>query len=418
MASCVSPAFDPASGDAGLNVPALLGRSLGHVYCGVYARVVQPGRIEPCDRVEDAGPAPTAARDGAAAETAPPVSNWPRMADVVERIPESCSVVSFWLDDALASLRPSPRAGQHLRVHLTGDDGRAAWRAYTISGVEGSRLRLSVKRDGVVSRRLHDVLLPGSRVLVSGPHGDVHLQAESDEARPVVLLSAGIGITPTLAMLRELVAFGSRRPTTVRHVARDETDLALWAEARDLMGRLPGATVQLYLSRGGADACAAAGATPGRMRFDPAWVDALRLQDADVYLCGPAGFLADARNALALGGVQPERVHVEVFTSPAARAQPADGGSGAADLAPGPFRVRYAASGVEATWTREAGTLLDLAEAAGLVPPANCRSGACGSCKALLLAGSVAHLVEPVLPVGPVTAYLCCAVPISDVVLA
>jgi hypothetical protein len=414
---CRATSVDPASGDASLNVPALLGRSLGHVFCGVYARVVQAGRIEPGDMVEDAGPAPTAARDGAAATTAPPVADWPRMADVVERIPESDSVVSFWLDDSLAALRPPAKAGQHLRVHLVGDDGRAAWRAYTISGVEGSRLRLSVKRDGALSRWLHDALLLGGRVLVSGPHGDVHLQAGPDQARPLALLSAGIGITPTVAMLRELVASGSRRPTTVRHVARDEADLALWAEARDLAGRLPGATAQLHLSRGGAGACAAAGATPGRMTFDPAWVDALRSQDADVYLCGPTGFLADARNALALGSVQPERVHVEVFASPAGRALSPDGGSGAPDLAAGPFRVRYGASGVEATWTREAGTLLDLAEAAGLAPPANCRSGACGSCKALLVSGSVAHLVEPVLPVGPATAYLCCAVPISDVVV-
>lgn len=418
---CRATSVDPSAGDTGLNVPALLGRTLGHVYCGVYARVVQAGRVAPGDEVEDVGPAPDAVRAGAAPVTAPPVQDWPRAARVVERVAESTSVVSFWLDDPLAPLRPPPRAGQHLRVHLVGDGGQAAWRCYTISSDEGSRLRISVKRDttgrGTVSRRLHEAVAVGTPILMSGPYGAVHLQ-ESD-ATPIILLSAGIGITPTVALLRELAASpaGQGRPVSVIHAARDQTDLALWAEVLQFVQRLPNATARLYFSRAGATECTAHGAVAGRIPLDAVLQGTSAGRDAEAFVCGPSSFLADARAALLQAGMEPGRVHIEAFASP----KPADmlpGGAGARlPPAAGPFQVRFTAGGMEAVWRPEVGTLLDLAEATGLSPPANCRSGACGACRTLLLAGSVHHSPEPLLPAGT-DAFLCCAVPLSDVVLA
>lgn len=416
---CRATSVDPATGDTGLNVPALLARVLGHVYCGVYARVVRAGRVVPGDPIEDLGPVLGAARDGAGVATAPPVRDWPRAARVAGRVAESAGVTSFWLEDPLAPLRPQPRAGQHLRLHLVNGEGRAAWRCYTISGAEGSRLRVSVKRDGAASAWLHDALPAGGHVLISGPHGDVHLRDEPGEDRPLVLLSAGIGLTPTVAMLQELTASGSVRPVLVAHAARDGADLALWAEARDLARRLPRAMVRLHLSRASASECDALGAAPGRIPFDAVLQQVRRVQEADAYVCGPACFLADARAALLRAGAAPGRVHAEAFASPGAGiTRPGENTEDAGSRATGPFRVRFASSGVEATWTPRTGTLLDLAEAAGLAPPANCRSGACGTCRVSLVAGTVGHYPEPVLPAGPDAAYLCCAVPISDVVLA
>jgi len=416
---CRATSVDPATGDTSLNVPALLARTQGHIYCGVYARVVRAGRITPGDAVKDLGPAPGAVADGASAATAPPVSDWPRVARVVERMAESANVVSLWLDDPLASLRPPLRAGQHLRVHVLDGEGRAAWRCYTISGVEASTLRISVKRDGIVSSLLHDAQPVGGHMLISGPYGDVHLRDEVDDAQPMVLLSAGIGITPTVAMLREVAASGSDRRVFVGHAARDGSDLALWAEARDLVRRLPGASAQLYLSQASAGACEAHGALPGRMPFDTMLQRLSPVREAVAYVCGPAGFLADARAALLRAGASPRRVHVEVFASPKAGA--ATSGSQQADRrlrAAGPFQVRFISSGVTTTWTPQAGTLLDVAEAAGLAPAANCRSGVCGACRTPLLGGCVNHDPEPALPIGADAAYLCCAVPLGDVVLA
>jgi len=337
----------------------------------------------------------------------------------LERVAESANVVSLWLDDPLASLRPPPRAGQHLRVHLTDGKGRAVWRCYTVSGVEASRLRISVKRDGIMSSLLHADQPLGGHMLISGPFGDVHLRDEVGGARPVVLLSAGIGITPTIAMLRELAASGSDRRVFVGHVARDGSDLALWAEARAIVRRLPRASAQLYLSQTGAGACEAHGAVPGRMPFDAMLQGLPSVREADAYVCGPAGFLADALAALLRAGASPGRVHAEVFASPKAGATAS--GSQQVDRRPrpaGPFKVRFTSSGVAATWTPQAGTLLDVAEAAGLVPAANCRSGVCGACRTPLLGGCVDHDPEPALPVGANAAYLCCAVPLGDVVLA
>lgn len=125
-----------------------------------------------------------------------------------------------------------------------------------------------------------------------------------------------------------------------------------------------------------------------------------------MFLCGPPAFLKEAGAALLGAGVDPSRLRVEVFASPAAVAAPPRADR-PRPRAARPQSVRFAASQVEATWTPEVGSLLDLAEAAGLALPANCRSGACGACAARVLSDDV----EPILPLRPGHALLCCAVP-------
>ena len=115
---CRATSIDPATSDASLNVPALLARALGHVYCGVYARVVEGAEVKSGSRFYDLGPAPNATRDGTRVKTAPPVADWPRSVSVTGREQESAEVVSFWFDDPLASLRPAVQAGQHHRKRM------------------------------------------------------------------------------------------------------------------------------------------------------------------------------------------------------------------------------------------------------------------------------------------------------------
>lgn len=121
-------------------------------------------------------------------------------------------------------------------------------------------------------------------------------------------------------------------------------------------------------------------------------------------------FTQDVRKALLRMGARPERIRTEVFASPSALA-----GAAVAPPLGGPFEVGFTAGGAAATWTAGSGTLLDVAEAAGLSLPAGCRAGACGTCAQTLTAGSIAHTTQPVLAPPLPTVLLCCAVPTSDV---
>lgn len=408
---CSATSVHPVLGRTDVNVPALLARQAGHLYCGIYARVVRAGRVSLDDVVVDLGPAPEALRQGGTAPTAP--AQWPRMGQVARTAQESEAVRSFWIVDPLAraGLRPTLRPGQHLRVHQTGEAG-SAWRSYTVSalGANGT-LRLSVKKagGGVVSGWLHDQIRDDDPLLISGPFGEFVLPDEPE--RTIVLLSAGIGITPTVAMLQQLCAMDAPPPVQVLHVAQKTSDLALWAEVQQFAALLPDVTISLYLDQAGAAECAGVGAQLGRPDWDQL-AKTLPLREAEFYLCGPPGFMRVARDVLTRGGVPNARWHQEVFVSPSAS-------SAVPALPPhaGPFRVRFERSGVELTWTPERGTLLDLAEGGGLALPAHCRSGACMTCRQEVTAGTMVHLLEPLTPLAEGQSLLCCAVPTDNMTL-
>ncbi|WP_086821099.1 MOSC domain-containing protein [Allokutzneria sp. NRRL B-24872] len=373
---CSTTSVHPVTGEEVTNVPALLARDFGHIYCGVYARVVVGGRVAPGDSIVDLGPAPEAARAGTEPYNAPPAAQWPRPARVARRVVESPSVTSLWLTDPLAGVRAEPLAGQHIRIHHSG-----RWRAYTISAVDGDQLRISVKRDGVMSSSLHSDV---DELVITGPFGHVVLDSEPS---PLLLVSAGIGITQMLPMIRA----AGERPVTLLHAAREESP-ALWAEA---LGLLPSARLFRSPHRLDAETVAAAA--------DPT---------SSVFLCGPVEFMRAMREALVSSGVPDSRVRQEVFVSPLASS-----GGRTPPPSPGPFRVLFAGSGVEAQWRAECGTLLELAEQAGVSVPASCRAGACDTCVQRLSGGSTAYLSDPVLRPARDRVLLCCSVPTSDVTI-
>jgi ferredoxin-NADP reductase/DMSO/TMAO reductase YedYZ heme-binding membrane subunit len=327
---------------------------------------------------------------------------------VVEVTPESSAVCSF----ALVPVRRRLAAhapGQFVTVR-SGDLARS----YSLSSVaRDGRLRISVKREpgGRMSEHLHAALDIGSTVEVAGPTGAFALPEH--RTRPVVLVSAGIGATPLLAMLEELAAAGSRREVWWVHGARNGREHAFRAEVRRLLERLPNAFAHVRYSRpdardvAGRDYDAHGRVTPDTLRDLPLPAD------ADFRICGPTDFVA----ALA-SDLDPARVQSESFgtAQPQGGSDPLTRGGSDPRSADGPA-VGFARSGVTARWEPGHASLLELAEAHGVPAASGCRVGACQGCRAGVLEGTVRHDPEPLAAAPPGSALLCCAVPEGDVLI-
>ncbi|WP_460443244.1 flavin reductase family protein [Amycolatopsis stemonae] len=265
----------------------------------------------------------------------------------------------------------------------------------------------SASSDGVVSSYLATRLTAGAVVDVAAPRGDFVL---ADGDRPVVLLSAGIGITPVLAMLHALAASRSRRDVRWVHTVRNAEEQAFAAEAHELVAGLPHGREHV-------------GYTAETGRLTLATLSTLDLPaDGDAYLCGPDAFLTAMREALVALGFDPARVHSELFGGVSAinpgltgvvRKKPhaPDGAEGT-----GPA-VTFARSGLTVPWSERYPTLLEFAEACDVPTRWSCRTGVCHTCVTPVLSGRVEYAPDPLEPPAAGEALVCCARPGEDVVL-
>ena len=314
--------------------------------------------------------------------------------------PESADVTSFRLEPLDGRPAAPAAPGQFVSVRLDVPGAGRLVRSYSLTG-EG---RISVKRAGTVSTHLHAADV-GDVVEVAGPAGAFTLDETGDA--PVVLLSAGVGATPVLAMLQRLAAQRSAREVWWLHSARSGSEHAFREEVRELVARLPNGRIHVRYSRPAArDRLGRDYHAPGR--FTAAGVLALGVPaDAVFHLCGPNGFLAELTDGLRAAGVPAERLRSERFGAAPASGEPV----------PAAAAVAFSRSRVDAAWDRDFGSLLELAEAHDIEIAAGCRAGACHGCRTGVLQGEVRHDPEPAEPPPPGSALLCCARPCGDVVL-
>jgi ferredoxin-NADP reductase/ferredoxin len=284
----------------------------------------------------------------------------------------------------------------------------------------GYRISVKLEKDGAASSYLHRRVHAGDLIDVAAPRGQFILREGS---RPVVLLSAGVGATPVLAMLHLLAAERDPRPVWWVHGARDETEHAFAAEVDGLIARLPDAHRVVAYSRSRSDAPIGAGVDL-RGRLDLAALERVGVPvDADFYLCGPAAFLGGMRASLTARGVPPEHVAAEVFGSEGAHASGiVSTGDRPAPHAPdGPpgtgCAVSFVRSNLAIRWDARFPSLLDLAEACDVPVGFGCRNGTCHSCESTLLDGDVEYTTDPLErpPAGRVL--VCCSTPSADVAL-
>jgi ferredoxin-NADP reductase/MOSC domain-containing protein YiiM len=340
---------------------------------------------------------------------------------------ESNSVVSVHLADPDGAALPAPAPGQFLTLRLNAVPGaRPLLRSYSLSGApDAGSYRISVKREahGVGSQFVHDRVRPGDLLEAAAPRGTFVLRPG---VRPVLLISAGVGATPVLAMLHSLASGrsdgGPDPEVWWLSGARNRDEEPFAEESRSLLATLPRGHRYVCYSRPGP------GDVPGRDyqtagRLSASMLAGLGLpRDGDAYICGPAAFMADMSAALADLGVDGTRVHTEIFgaapsSTPgiaAAAARPPHLPAGAPGDGP---EIAFARSGLTVRWSSGYGSLLELAEACDVPVRWSCRTGVCHTCETDLLSGSVGYLPEPVDEPAEGSALICCSQPRGDLAL-
>jgi ferredoxin-NADP reductase/MOSC domain-containing protein YiiM len=348
---------------------------------------------------------------------------WPAFRElrVAEVVRESATVSSIYFAAADGTALPAARAGQYLTLRITGAGQPTAVRSYSLSSaLDAGTYRISVKQEphGIASSYLNHDLEPGAVLDVAAPRGDFVLD---DGTGPVLLISAGIGVTPVLAMLHQLAARHSERDIWWLYGARGPHEHPFAAEAHALLASLPHAREHVFYSA----------ATPAERHRVHAACGRLNKQalasrgvpaDASAYICGPTSFMADMRDALTALGVAPAAIHTELFgalpsinpglTGQARRAPHQPPGS----QRTGPL-VTFARSGISTPFASEWRSVLDLADACDVPTRWSCRTGVCHTCVTPLLSGDITYNPAPLEPPAGGEVLICCARPGTDIVL-
>ena len=244
----------------------------------------------------------------------PPAWTGFRQLKVTEIHRESDSVISISLADQDGGPIPPAGPGQYLTVRLhPGTHERSVLRNYSLSGPPGADYyRITVKRepDGVASGYLHSRIAVGDLLEIAAPRGTFILDQTH---APVLLISAGVGATPVLAMLHALATEHSDREIWWLHGARSSLDHPFAAEARALLASLPNMRTHVYYSRPaphdleGRDFDSIGRLTASLLaELEPP-------RDAEAYLCGPAAFMDEISAGLAAIGLGAAHIHTEPF---------------------------------------------------------------------------------------------------------
>lgn len=336
--------------------------------------------------------------------------------EVIELTKETARTTSVTLRPLDGRRLPGYRPGQHLSMRIPARNGApVATRSYSLSGqaltksVDAYRITVQSTGDNSFAAAAHSVsayinqkLAVGDTLEVQAPAGLFLLPVTPD--LPVVLVAAGIGITPFIGYLEAVVArAGGGAGIHLFYGNRNSRSHAFRKRLQELGAFRRIRVVNFYSrplpeERPGTDYDAAG-------RIDAGVVDeALIERRARFYLCGPEGMTADLMAGLERRGVPRFDIFYEIFNAQSVKSR-----------SEGPHRIRFARSDLTLVWSPADGTLLEHAEAAGLQLASGCRVGQCESCALKIVSGSIRHLNRPELDEEDY-GLVCQAVPASDLV--
>jgi ferredoxin-NADP reductase/ferredoxin len=355
--------------------------------------------------------------------------------EVKRKVRESATITSFYLTPVNPADWHPFEAGQFLTIQVPqAENGEPLVRNYTVSSGpnEMGVYRITVKReaaltpnmaDGLVSSWLHDTIEEGMVVRIDRPRGAFKLDKAS--RRPVILLSGGVGLTPTMAMLKVLVE-ESDRPVWFIHACDGGSTHALRGEVQALAQERNNIHVHYCYRFPTADDKKAGLFQSAGFITRETLQSLLPLDDYEVYMCGPPPFMQAMYDLLLSLGLEKSRIAYEFF-GPASLLSPskpkAEAGSGesitpsSAMTKSGGIEIILGRSNTAFKWDPASESILSFLENNGIEAAFSCRAGVCGSCVQGLISGNVEYVDEPLDDVPPGHALLCCSKPVSSVVL-
>jgi ferredoxin-NADP reductase/MOSC domain-containing protein YiiM len=351
-----------------------------------------------------------------------PAWNGFRQVTVANVHQESEDVRSIVLATSDGSSLPAALPGQYIVLRwFPHKDSPPLTRSYSLSDASAlGDYRISVKRGlGPGSRYLVDATHVSDKLEISAPRGEFVLRPG---AGPVVLLSAGIGVTPVLSMLHAL-ASRSAEPREVWWVyaARNSREHVFAQEARQLLAAIPGSRSAIAYSKpDSTDRLASDFDVQGH--WSVATLKELGIPTgADFYVCGPSAFLSDMNRDLVFLGVQPASIHQEIFGAltaiqPGIARIETKPPHAPVPLGTGPI-VSFTRTGLAVRWDTRFKSILELAEACDVPVRWSCRTGVCHTCECGILDGRVRYAPDPLDPPAQGNVLICCSTPESPVEL-
>jgi ferredoxin-NADP reductase len=335
---------------------------------------------------------------------------------------ESGNVISLVLEPADGQPIAAALPGQFVVLRLGPASAPALMRSYSLSGEPSAvYYRVSVKRQthGAASVYVDDELQVGDIVHASAARGSFTLQPGNT---PVVLLSAGIGVTPVLAMLHALAAEASMREIWWLYGTRSGREHPFAEETRGLLTALAHRHSHIcYSSPDPEDRPNVDFDAPGRLNMRV--LQQLNLpRNGDFYICGPSTFMSDLTSGLTALGVAPDRIHTEMF-GPGPSITPGVAASARrpphlpAGLPGSGALVSFARTGLNVRWGPTFHSLLELAEACDVPVRWSCRTGVCHTCETGLVVGTIGYRPDPVDAPADGNVLICCSQPEGDVVI-
>ena len=334
---------------------------------------------------------------------------------------ESDNVTSLLLEPTDEQPIAAALPGQFIVLRL-GPASAPLMRSYSLSGEPDTlHYRVSIKREahGAAGAYVDDELKVGDVVNASAARGSFTLRPGDT---PVVLLSAGIGVTPVLAMLHALAAEASTREIWWLYGTRNAREHPFAEETRGLLVALAHHHSHVcYSSPNPGDRLNVDFDASGRLKRSV--LQELDLpRDGDFYICGPSAFMSDLTAGLVAIGVAQDRIHTEMFgagpsKTPGIAAAPArQPHLPAGPPGSGPL-VSFARSGLNVRWGPTFHSLLELAEACDVPVRWACRTGVCHTCESGLVAGKIGYRPDPIDAPADGNLLICCSQPQGDVVI-
>ena len=361
----------------------------------------------------------TAGNTGLSGVNGRPVA-WPGYRSfIVERVhQETNDIRSFELgpEDGkpLADFLP----GQYIAVRLpAGPDNTPLTRMFSLCGPQKAgtyRIAVKLEKEGMVSKYMHTHLHEGDVLEISAPRGDFIL---AEDQHPVVLLSAGVGITPLLGMLQAIENISPMREVWWVHSARNAANYPFLHEVEEAGSHLSNFhSIKVYSKP-------TAEEQPGIQYDIRGHLDVTILKDLKFpagcyyYLCGPMSYMADVTTALQSLGVPGTQIRSELFLN-SNIGNPANGtphlpvdNTGAGPL------VNFTKSNISFHWNTRFNNILEAAEACDVPVLWSCRVGVCHRCESSLLDGNIEYTSPPLDPPGTGRLLICCSVPVTDIEL-